>query len=97
VGWSNYLLAVYNGEQRGGTAATVRYAKIWDERLFLLIPSLGVQHMWEIHRNQCKPDRSCQAADFGMVVYKILEFYHPQSLHMPQMRDIIIKNGGGYL
>ena len=32
------LLAVYNGEWRGGTAATVRYAQKLDRRLIVLNP-----------------------------------------------------------
>ncbi len=36
--WSDYLLAVYNGEQRGGTAATVRYAKNSGRKIILIAP-----------------------------------------------------------
>ncbi len=36
---SDYLLAVYNGEQRGGTAATVRYAKNLGRKIILIDPS----------------------------------------------------------
>ena len=32
------LLAVYNGEWRGGTAATVRYARKFDRRIIILDP-----------------------------------------------------------
>lgn len=32
------LLAVYNGERRGGTAATVRYARKLDRRIIILSP-----------------------------------------------------------
>ena len=32
------LLAVYNGERRGGTAATVRYARKLDRRIIILNP-----------------------------------------------------------
>ncbi len=38
VKWSDYLLAVYNGEQRGGTAATVRYAKDSGRKIILIDP-----------------------------------------------------------
>ncbi len=38
VEWSDYLLAVYNGEQRGGTAATVRYAKNSGRKIILIDP-----------------------------------------------------------
>jgi len=38
VKWSEYLLAVYNGEQRGGTAATVRYAKNSGRKIILIDP-----------------------------------------------------------
>ena len=33
------LLAVYNGERRGGTAATVRYARKLDRRIIILNPT----------------------------------------------------------
>jgi len=39
VEWSDCLLAVYNGEQRGGTAATVRYAKKAGREIILIDPS----------------------------------------------------------
>ncbi len=39
VEWSDCLLAVYNGEQRGGTAATVRYAKRAGREIILIDPS----------------------------------------------------------
>ncbi len=39
VKWSDYLLTVYNGEQRGGTAATVRYAKDSGRKIILIDPS----------------------------------------------------------
>ena len=32
------LLAIYNGERRGGTAATVRYARKLDRRIIFLNP-----------------------------------------------------------
>lgn len=32
------LLAVYNGEQRGGTAATVRYAQKLERQIVILDP-----------------------------------------------------------
>ncbi len=35
---SDYMLAVYNGEQRGGTAATVRYAKDSGRKIILIDP-----------------------------------------------------------
>ena len=33
------LLAVYNGEQRGGTAATVRYARKLGRKIMILDPA----------------------------------------------------------
>ena len=33
------LLTVYNGERRGGTAATVRYARKLDRRIIILNPT----------------------------------------------------------
>jgi len=39
VEWSNCLLAVYNGEQRGGTAATVRYAEKVGRELIVIDPT----------------------------------------------------------
>ena len=33
------VLAVYNGERRGGTAATVRYARKLDRRIIILNPT----------------------------------------------------------
>ncbi len=38
VEWSDYLLAVYNGELRRGTAATVRYAKNLGRKIILIDP-----------------------------------------------------------
>lgn len=38
VDWSSTLLAVYNGEYRGGTAATVRYAQKLGRRVLLIHP-----------------------------------------------------------
>lgn len=35
------LLAVYNGEYRGGTAATIRYARKLDRRIIVLDPATG--------------------------------------------------------
>ncbi len=42
---SDCLLAVYDGEQRGGTAATVRYAENMGRKLILIDPiTLSVSH-----------------------------------------------------
>lgn len=35
------LLAVYNGEYRGGTAATIRYAQKLDRKIIILDPATG--------------------------------------------------------
>lgn len=35
------LLAVYNGEYRGGTAATVRYAQKLDRKIIIIDPTTG--------------------------------------------------------
>ena len=35
------LLAVYNGERRGGTAATVRYAQKMGREIIVIAPSPG--------------------------------------------------------
>lgn len=42
VDHANCLLAVYNGEQRGGTAATVRYAKKLGREIIVLNPVSGL-------------------------------------------------------
>ena len=43
--FASVLLAVYNGEQRGGTAATVRYARRRGRELFIIDPiSCAVAH-----------------------------------------------------
>ncbi len=39
VEWSSCLLAVYNGEPRGGTAATVRYAEKAGRKIILIDPN----------------------------------------------------------
>ncbi len=39
VEWSSCLLAVYNGERRGGTAATVRYAEKAGRKIILIDPN----------------------------------------------------------
>ena len=38
VGHAAYLLAIYNGEHRGGTAMTVRYAQKLGRKIFILRP-----------------------------------------------------------
>lgn len=38
VQWSSIVVAVYNGEKRGGTAATVRYARKEKREIFILNP-----------------------------------------------------------
>ena len=45
------LLAVYNGERRGGTAATVRYARKLGRRIIILNPTTldAVSSLEEIH------------------------------------------------
>ncbi len=35
------LLAVYNGEYRGGTAATIRYARKLDQKIIIIDPATG--------------------------------------------------------
>lgn len=40
VNAANLLLAVYNGERRGGTAATVRYARKLGHRVIIIDPVL---------------------------------------------------------
>ena len=45
VDWSTVLFAVYNGEKRGGTAATVRYARKMGREIFTLVPdTLSLTH-----------------------------------------------------
>ena len=45
VDWSTVLFAVYNGEKRGGTAATVRYARKMGREIFTLAPdTLSLSH-----------------------------------------------------
>ena len=45
VDWSTVLFAVYNGEKRGGTAATVRYARKMGREIFTLAPdTLSLTH-----------------------------------------------------
>ena len=39
VDHADMLFAVYNGEWRGGTAATVRYARKLEKRILILNPS----------------------------------------------------------
>lgn len=39
AGFASVLLAVYNGEQRGGTAATVRYARRHGRELYIIDPA----------------------------------------------------------
>ncbi len=39
VNHANYLLAVYNGEQRGGTAMTVRYARKLEREVIIIDPT----------------------------------------------------------
>lgn len=41
-----FLLAVYNGEWRGGTAATVRYARKLGRKIIILDPA-SCQVSWE--------------------------------------------------
>ena len=38
VDYAGYLLAVYNGEWRGGTAATIRYAQKMNRKIILINP-----------------------------------------------------------
>ena len=38
VKYADYVLAVYNGERRGGTAATVRYAQKLGREIILIDP-----------------------------------------------------------
>ena len=42
VDHSDILLAVYNGERRGGTAATVRYAQRSGREILILDPVTGL-------------------------------------------------------
>jgi predicted Rossmann fold nucleotide-binding protein DprA/Smf involved in DNA uptake len=43
---ANLVLAVYNGERRGGTAATLRYAKKLGRELIVIDPlSLLISHI----------------------------------------------------
>lgn len=43
------LLAVYNGERRGGTAATVRYAQKLGKKIIILDPvSLKIEDKWGV-------------------------------------------------
>ena len=45
VSHSTILFAVYNGEKRGGTAATVRYARNLGREIFVLLPgNLSLTH-----------------------------------------------------
>ena len=45
VSYASVVLAVYNGERRGGTAATVRYARKLGRELFTIDPTeLTVTH-----------------------------------------------------
>lgn len=45
VSYASVVLAVYNGERRGGTAATVRYARKLGRELFIIDPAeLTVTH-----------------------------------------------------
>ena len=45
VDWSTALFAVYNGKKRGGTAATVRYARKMGREIFTLVPdTLNLTH-----------------------------------------------------
>lgn len=39
IEWSACLLAVYNGEKRGGTAATIRYAQKAGRKIIIIDPS----------------------------------------------------------
>ena len=42
---AGFLLAVYNGEKRGGTAATVRYAQKADREIIVIDPiTISVSH-----------------------------------------------------
>ena len=41
------LLAVYNGEKRGGTAATVRYALKAERKIIYIIPDSRKVIEWE--------------------------------------------------
>lgn len=41
VDHARYLLAVYNGEYRGGTAATVRYAQKLGRKVIIMNPATG--------------------------------------------------------
>ena len=52
VSHSTILFAVYNGEKRGGTAATVRYARKMGREIFVLLPeTLSLTHE--------KPEKDC--------------------------------------
>ncbi len=45
VKYADCVLAVYNGERRGGTAATVRYAQKMGRELIVIDPvTLSVSH-----------------------------------------------------
>ena len=48
VSYASVVLAVYNGEKRGGTAATVRYARKLGRELIIIDPStLTVTREWK--------------------------------------------------
>ena len=48
VSYASVVLAVYNGERRGGTAATVRYARKLGRELIVIDPStLTVTREWK--------------------------------------------------
>ena len=48
VSYASVVLAVYNGEKRGGTAATVRYARKLGRELIVIDPAtLTVTREWK--------------------------------------------------
>ena len=45
VKYADYVLAVYNGERRGGTAATIRYAQKLGRKIIVIDPvTLSISH-----------------------------------------------------
>ncbi len=49
------LLAVYNGEKRGGTAATVRYALKAKRKIIYIIPDTRKAIEWEPAPSPAQP------------------------------------------